>query len=74
MGATPVLDGLKKVMRIALVGIRPSDQVIIKGYLRVLLRLEADLEWVSANHQQIDLFIINDEFRSCIHKHIFLNN
>ena len=63
MGATPVLDGLKKVMRIALVGIRPSDQVIIKGYLRVLLRLEADLEWVSANHQQIDLFIINDEFK-----------
>lgn len=53
MGATPVLDGLKKVMRIALVGIRPSDQVIIKGYLRVLLRLEADLEWVSADRKSV---------------------
>ena len=40
MGATPVLDGLKKVMRIALVGIRPSDQVIINGYLRTCSRLK----------------------------------
>lgn len=56
-------DNIKDVMRTALVGIKPADQVILKGYLRVLLRLEADLEWVSANHPEVDLFMINDEFR-----------
>lgn len=55
-------ERLKKVMRIALVGIRPADQVLLKGYLRILLRLEADLEWVSANSPQVDLFMINKEF------------
>lgn len=54
---------IKKVLRIALVGIRSADQVMLKGYLRVILRLEADLEWVSANHPNIDLFMINQEFR-----------
>ncbi|GAA0310102.1 hypothetical protein [Psychrobacter aestuarii] len=56
-------DNLKKVLRTALVGIRPADQVLLKGYLRILLRLEADLEWVSASHGQIDLFLISHEFR-----------
>lgn len=55
-------ERLKKVMRIALVGIRPADQVMLKGYLRILLRLEADLEWVAANHEAVDLFMINSEF------------
>ncbi len=63
-GATPTQNNLKKVLRTALVGIKPADQVMIKGYLRVLLRLEADLEWVSANHPQVDLFMINNEFRA----------
>ena len=54
---------LKKVLRTALVGIRPADQVLLKGYLRILLRLEADLEWVSANHEQVDLYLISHEFR-----------
>lgn len=63
MSQNTAADRLKKVMRIALVGIRPADQVILKGYLRILLRLEADLEWVSANHPQIDLFMINSEFQ-----------
>lgn len=62
MSPNTALDRSKKVMRIALVGIRPADQVILKGYLRILLRLEADLEWVSANHPQIDLYMINSEF------------
>lgn len=56
-------SSIKKVLRIALVGIRSADQVMLKGYLRVVLRLEADLEWVSANSPNIDLFVINDEFR-----------
>nr|WP_314233140.1 hypothetical protein [uncultured Moraxella sp.] len=63
MNVTSASDRLKKVMRIALVGIKPGDQVMLKGYLRILLRLEADLEWVSANNQQIDLFMINHDFR-----------
>lgn len=50
-------------MRTALVGIKPADQVILKGYLRVLLRLEVDLEWVSANHPDVDLFFISYEFK-----------
>lgn len=62
--ATGGQSNLKKVMRTALLGIKPADQVMLKGYLRVLLRLEVDLEWVSANHPQVDLFIINNEFRS----------
>ena len=57
-------SNLKKVLRTALVGITPGDQVMLKGYLRVLLRLEADLEWVGANHPQVDLFMISDEFRN----------
>lgn len=56
-------SSIKKVLRIALVGIRSADQVMLKGYLRVILRLEADLEWVSANSPNIDLFVINNEFR-----------
>lgn len=56
-------DNIKKVLRIALVGIRPADQVILKGYLRLLMRLEADLEWVSANHEAVDLFMVNSEFQ-----------
>ncbi|ELA08992.1 hypothetical protein MOMA_01245 [Moraxella macacae 0408225] len=56
-------DNIKKVLRIALVGVRPADQVILKGYLRLLMRLEADLEWVSANHEAVDLFMINAEFQ-----------
>lgn len=54
---------LKKLMRIALVGIKPADQILLKGYLRVLLRLEVDFEWVAANHENVDLFMINKEFR-----------
>lgn len=56
-------DNLKKVLRTALVGIRPADQVLLKGYLRILLRLEADLEWVSASHSHVDLFLISNDFR-----------
>ena len=63
MNVTSASDRLKKVMRIALVGIKPGDQVMLKGYLRILLRLEADLEWVSANNQHIDLFMVNHDFR-----------
>ncbi|MFW2176902.1 MULTISPECIES: hypothetical protein [unclassified Moraxella] len=67
-------DRLTKVMRIALVGIRPADQVILKGYLRILLRLEADLEWVSANHHVIDLFMINNEFQHADSIQKLINN
>lgn len=56
-------NSLKKVLRTAFVGVKPADQVMLKGYLRILLRLETDLEWVSASHSQVDLFIINNEFR-----------
>lgn len=63
MNVISASDRLKKVMRIALVGIKPGDQVMLKGYLRLLLRLEADLEWVSANNQQIDLFMVNHDLR-----------
>lgn len=53
----------KRQMRIALVGVRPADQVTLKGYLRVLLRLDVELSWVSATDSPIDLFMINEEFR-----------
>lgn len=54
---------VRKQMRIALVGIRPADQITLKGYLRVLLRLDVELAWVSATDSPIDLFMINEDFR-----------
>lgn len=54
----------KKRMRIALVGVRPADQITLKGYFRVLLRLDADLEWVSATETFVNLFVINHEFKN----------
>lgn len=54
----------KKIMRIAMIGISPADQVAFKGYLRVLLRLDVELEWVKSVSGSIDLFVINDEFRN----------
>lgn len=54
----------KKQMRIALVGVRPADQITLKGYLRVLLRLDVELAWVPATEAAVDLFMINSEFRS----------
>lgn len=56
-------ENLKKVLRTAIVGVRPADQVMLKGYLRVLLRLDFELEWVSAKHPQVDLFLISADFR-----------
>lgn len=56
-------ENLKKVLRTAIVGVRPSDQIMLKGYLRVLLRLDFELEWVSAKHPQVDLFLISNDFR-----------
>lgn len=57
-------DELKRRMSIALVGIRPADQVVLKGYLRVLLRLDVELIWATATDRNIDLFVINNEFRN----------
>ncbi|WP_201596834.1 hypothetical protein [Psychrobacter fulvigenes] len=56
-------ENLKKVLRTAIVGVRPADQIMLKGYLRVLLRLDVELEWVSAKHPQVDLFLISNDFR-----------
>lgn len=53
----------KKQMRIALVGIAPPDQVTLKGYMRVLLRLDANLEWVAVSDPKVDLFMVNNDFR-----------
>lgn len=57
-------EPLKKQMRIAMVGVSPANQVMLKGYLRVLLRLDADLLWMSAKDPNPDLFVINHEFKS----------
>lgn len=59
-----VYDSDKHQMKIALVGVRPADQVLIKGYFRVLLRLDVELIWAAATDKNINLFMINDEFRS----------
>lgn len=57
------MEQQKQAMRIALVGIMPADQVTMKGYFRVLLRLDVALEWVEATFPDVDLFIIGEEFR-----------
>lgn len=61
--ARELVQDNKRQMRIALVGVNPADQVTLKGYLRVLLRLDVNLTWTSANEPNIDLFMINNEFR-----------
>lgn len=53
----------RRLMNIALVGIRPADQVTLKGYLRVLLHLDVELQWVAATDPDVNLFMINHEFR-----------
>ena len=53
----------KKILHAAFVGVESTDQTLIKSYLRVLLRLEADVEWISDDHPHIDLFMIGEEFR-----------
>lgn len=53
----------KNTMRIAMVGISPADQITFKGYLRVLLRLDVDLDWVSAQVNDVDLYVINQDFK-----------
>lgn len=53
----------KNTMRIAMVGISPADQITFKGYLRVLLRLDVDLDWVSAQVDDVDLYVINQDFK-----------
>lgn len=53
----------KKILRAALIGVSPADQVMLKGYLRILLRLQFDFEWVSASYSNIDLLMINKDFR-----------
>lgn len=57
-------DEIKQRMNIALVGIRPGDQVVLKGYFRVLLRLDVELNWVAATDKVVDLFMINSDFAS----------
>lgn len=53
----------KKTMRIAMVGVSPADQIAFKGYLRVLLRLDVDLDWVSAQVGEVDLYVVNESFK-----------
>lgn len=61
--ATYTQSNPKNVLRTALVGLKPADEIMLKGYLRVLLYLNVDLEWVPATHPQVDLFLIDNEFR-----------
>lgn len=55
-------NNVKQVIRVTLVGIDPSDQVQIKGYLRILLRVDFDIEWVPPKNPKVDLFIVNHAF------------
>lgn len=54
----------KQQLRIALVGVAPADQITLKGYMRVLLRLDVNLEWVSAAESGVGLYIINQDFKN----------
>lgn len=57
-------SSVKRIMNVALIGVHPADQITLKGYLRVLLRLDVGLEWTSANAANVDLFMISHEFRN----------
>lgn len=55
-------NNVKQVIRIALVGLEPSAQLAVKGYLRILLRVDFDIEWVSAKKPNVNLYIISSKF------------
>lgn len=55
---------MRQQLRVAMVGISPADQITIKGYLRVLLRLDVSLEWVSAGDNEVHLFFVNEQFKN----------
>lgn len=55
---------VKEVFRVTLIGIDPSDQVLVKGYLRLLLRVDFDLEWVQPKHPKVNMFVVNKQFES----------
>ncbi len=58
------LHPMRGVLRTAFLGVKPADQVMLKGYLRIILSLDVDLEWVSADHSQIDLYFIDNNLRN----------
>lgn len=57
---------LKRCICIALVGIRPSDRILLKKYLHELLALKVDINWVLVSYPQVDLFLIGREFSDSI--------
>lgn len=55
-------NNVKQVIRIALIGLQPSEQVTIKGYLRIILRVDFDIEWVTPKNPSLTFFIIGKQF------------
>ncbi len=58
------LHPIKSVLRTAFLGVKPAEQVMLKGYLRIILRLEVDLQWVSPKNPQVDLYFIDNSLRN----------
>lgn len=52
----------KRVMCIALVGVRPTDKILLKQYLRTLVGLKVDIDWVLVSYPNVDLFLIGSDF------------
>lgn len=53
----------KKQVRVAFIGVNPSEKVMLKGYFGFLLRTEVEFQWVAGNEPNIDLYLINEQFK-----------
>ena len=53
------LDDLKQRVCVAMLGINPADSVLVKAYFRLLLRLDYEIQWVTATEAAADLLLVN---------------
>lgn len=53
----------EKTMRVAFIGVAPSEKVILKGYFSFLFRSSIAFQWRAGNEGDVDLYLINDGFR-----------
>lgn len=53
------LDDLKQLVCIATLGINDADSVLVKAYFRLLLRLDYEINWVTAADPHADLLLVS---------------
>lgn len=57
------INDSKKYIRVAFIGVNPSEKVMLKGYFGFLLRNDVEFQWLAGNDENIDLYLINEQFK-----------